>query len=575
LFGSRETVLKTIVVPPAIRAGIRPGAKPFKPGRVYALDFETVDGKPYTLQIADESGVSLKYLKRPADGLNEILDRALDFPSLENRFYCWFAPFDFPCLFFRWLSDFAENDFEKCFDYAGYAWKLKVSCARSWFARLSSDGGHHVRLLDAYQFWRCSLDKAAEKIFGERKHKKPRGLGSKRLKGAAFESYAKRDADLTRRLAMMIEKQHQSDDVLTSVSASEYAAKIFRRGLQRTIPYVPPDVEAFGLLSYHGGLNYCCPNVPVFIKGVYEYDITSAYPEAFCQLPDFTAGEWSPIDSYKKGIHGFYKIYFDSQCAYAPCRDARFQILPSGETVVTSYEIDSAIPCMRRWFVSGGYYFCAEKRRAASPFTPHMRRFFKLKDTATDPVQKDFAKICLNGISGKLIQNRETAPEIWEAGGLFNPAIASLVTGYTRAKIHGLMHRYGGFHCATDSFFTRRGDVPETKGMGGLKKSCYGDLLLLRNKLYLFFKPGKPYTVDNIIKGGFHGFQGRVQKDGWTATQQMGQALIDLWKHRAVSYKVDRIYRAREALARRLQPLTMLKGQERRLAVDWTQYKEC
>jgi hypothetical protein len=97
--------------------------------------------------------------------------------------------------------------------------------------------------------------------------------------------------------------------------------------------------------------------------------------------------------------------------------------------------------------------------------------------------------------------------EFWyEAGGLYHPPIASLITGYVRAKIHRLEHRYDALMTSTDGFFALRKPDPADMGnhLGGLTVE-HGHLTIWRERLYAFRSGG------NVVKQALHGFRGDLK----------------------------------------------------------------
>ncbi len=543
-------MIKQIAIPERVRQGVHPLQCAYKPAEIWGADFETVLGKPYTFQCHTGDRDYFEYLERPTDGLWAFLDIVQARKATDVRCYWWNLSFDLPCLLFENLRFFKLQDFVLASQYDGRKLEISVSCGKSWFANLKW-GRTKIRLLDAMQFFRCSLDKAAREILKSRKYKHPKGLGEKRLKGPAFERYAARDAKATYKLGQLIEKQHENYNITHTVSASHFASNVFRsKYLKKTIKYPQKLVEKAGILSYHGGLNYVTPDAPAFYRNMVEYDISSAYPEAFCQLPDFTSGRWVR----KPGAHGFRRVRWASQCDYKGLRDHAFRPVDRGTAWVTEYEYQSCKECLGGARVLDAWSWTGA---GDSPWAKYMYDFYHQKATAPNAVQKEFAKICLNGLSGKLVQNRETNEGQHIAGGLWNPAIASLVTGYTRARLHTLLHAAKGIHAATDSIITRDADLAVYGGLGGLERKEVGDLLLLRNKLYVFFKHG----TTKILKWGAHGY--------WADSE----TLMRLWRDRKTKYKVNHLWKVREGLARGKTPLLM-EETERELKICWEKYLE-
>lgn len=548
-------MIKAVLIPPSVRAGIRPHQSPYKDAEIWGADFETVDGEPYTIQVHHPGGDYFAYLERPADGLWHLLDLVEERGATLIRCYWWALFYDLPCLLFGALRYFKMRDFNITCRYGGRNVAVSVSCDKSWFGTIRWGKKYRIELLDGFQFFRTSLDNAAKLMGNVRKYTRPKGLGQKKLKGKRFQEYAKRDARITYKIGLKIEQECKREGISACVSASQFASKVFRSNyLKSPIEYVIRPLERAAMLAYHGGLNWVTPRAPGLFTNVTEYDISSAYPQAFNQLPNFcsTTARWTRNARHPERRHGFVRVRFGSQCGFYGVRGHDFSCIEKGNVWCTTYEYRSCHGCLREaeivdsWTWNGG---------GESPFKRYMIDFYKRKQDAPNGVRRYFAKICLNGLYGKLIQNKERDNGVFIAGGMFNPALASLVTGFTRARMHTLLHQYNGIHCATDSIFTREKKVPTSKGIGALERGTTGDLLLLRNKLYIFFKRG----TREILKWGAHGFWGTKED------------LIRLWRTRETRYTIGHIFKVREAFVQGRKPLRM-EQVERKLKVCWDDF---
>jgi len=92
--------------------------------------------------------------------------------------------------------------------------------------------------------------------------------------------------------------------------------------------------------------------------------------------------------------------------------------------------------------------------------------------------------------------------------------------------------------------------------MGDLARKTSGDLLLLRNKLYVFLD-----ADGRAVKSGLHGFWGTTAR------------LLALWRARKRVYSALHIWKIREAAR---QNKVALSGElrKRELLIDWKKYQD-
>lgn len=404
------------------------------------------------------------------------------------------------------------------------------------------------RLMDAHAFYTTSLDDAA-KMLGvgrklEVKHKKfTRGdLGDD-----LFLSYARQDAYLTRKIGEAIVSMHEDFDVPTCITAPHFASRVFRRHfLTKTVALPDQELEQAGLNSYHGGRNGYYLDGPKHLTGLYAYDITSAYPEAMRQLPNIEEATWEWAEQYEKGADALWCVTMQ----YRSCKYRGIMRHDNGfhatglvtDAWTTSYELDAAmaqgeveiIRCVG-WKMNG--------EKGAGPLARYVDHFFAMKKTAVGAARVA-AKLFLNSLYGKFFQkvplgivgyyDAETLDELgnvryvetdptatydYQAGGLYHPPIASLITGFVRARMHGLEHKYGAVMTSTDGFFARKppdpGDVGTDLGQLTVER---GDLSIWRERLY-DFKPSHKHTdrcedgcKKDKSKFALHGFRGNIDE---------------------------------------------------------------
>jgi hypothetical protein len=395
-----------------------------------------------------------------------------------------------------------------------------------------------VRLIDAAAFYpHESLNSVSEMLgIGRKEIVQDKRFTLDDLNNEAFLTYARQDAWLTRKIGEYVIDLHIEYDVPTCITAPHFAARVFRRHfLHREIMLPDPELEQAGLYSYHGGKNGYYLGGPKSLANIYAYDITSAYPEAMRQLPNIENGEWHWADRYESGAHALWKIDGDyKSCQYRGIMRHENSWHGNGKITdawTTSYELDAAI-AEGEFTITAcvGWVFRGEP---GGPLTEYVDRFFEAKRTAVGAA-RNAAKLFLNSLYGKFFQkvplglvgfyDAETLDDLgnvrlvetdpsalfdYQAGGLYHPPIASLITGFVRAKIHRLEHKYGAVMTSTDGFFALRAPDPADVGkhLGGLTVER-GHLSIWRERLYDFRPRGK----GSKSKFALHGFRGKLDE---------------------------------------------------------------
>lgn len=396
-----------------------------------------------------------------------------------------------------------------------------------------------AKLIDGYAFLPMSLNSAGEMLGLGRKETKPREFSRR----AAFDengdvrkdfrAYAEQDARLTQRIGEYIVGLHKSYDVSLCVSAPHFASKVFRRAfIHSEIPLPDQDVEQFGLWSYHGGKNGFYLDKPSRLAKIWHYDIRSAYPEAMAQLPNVEHGEWSFSENYVPHSHSIWKIEArHTSCKYRAFMDEFGKWIGNGviTSVVTGYELDAAIELGEIELISAsGYVFEGPETGALREY---VATFYAQKRDAKTPGERAEAKLHLNSLYGKFFQkvprgsvgsiDLDTGEYIYhdydeefdfDAGGLYHPPIASLITGYVRAKIHRLEHQYEAVMTSTDGFFAYKPPIGNELGdeLGELEAHI-GTLRIWRERLYIFYPEncGAPRCRRKHAAYAMHGFRGK------------------------------------------------------------------
>jgi len=413
-----------------------------------------------------------------------------------------------------------------------------------------------LQSLDSKAFSQASLARSLKMFgIPQDKLKQPEGLGSINYGELsaldpvriAFEEYSRQDALAERHLGLKIMEFHALYQVSPSISLPSYAAKVFRRHFMRaneSIPFPPDEVVKASELSYHGGKNGKYFDVPTVMEDLAEVDINSAYPHAMNALPGITKGRFMRVEAFKEDAVGVYCIsgYIEERHMLSKYRlvyDHGFKVVRGKgndrtyfkDLWHTCYEVEamlknSAVKVTGIW----GYVWRPDEK-ADNPFRRFVEHFYSKKESTpkTDP-HYHFYKIVLNALYGKLVstievQSGEGEDEIralremgvdmpafiriderfdkvlgrnvsvaknWRAGSMYNPFLASLITGHARRYLYELEVDLEAVHSATDSVKTRH-LVEAVKGLGGIKVECHGRCYLFRNKLYLHMSKDTTY----------------------------------------------------------------------------------
>jgi hypothetical protein len=384
---------------------------------------------------------------------------------------------------------------------------------------------------------------------------------------------------------------HQEFDVALSMSAPQFSMRVFTKYHMREDESIPLPSKAIcrgALASYHGGKNgfYVKPGL---YRNVSELDISSAYPHAMRSMPQFTRGTYKMVTAYDPGHQGVYCVTGNLRlCRYAIFQTHEGKPIFGGSVEklwVTSYELAEALRTGEFVLEScTGWLWIPDPTHDHNPLAEFVDVFYAKKEASHkgDPNYLTY-KLLLNSLYGKFIQNVEVeehggringeiiieedgrATEVakkFKAGGLFNPVIATLITGFVRAYLHRLEHEYTAIHSSTDSIKTLM-EVPKESlptGLGGLNVEVSGDCILLRNKLYLHYE-GPMVPGGKPAKFALHGFWGKVDD------------LLAMVAGRRIHYAVTHLYRMKEAAK---QGKVALKSyvQQREVNIDWPSYIE-
>ena len=532
--------------------------------QIIGVDTETCEGPPITMQFfghgCGKKGV-IKFLPIKQKTTRIFLD-ALD-DIIDNRpgrylLVGFNLKFDMLGLFHDRHEDLLTGEFE----FTINKWLVKGVYDTVFFATFTKSN-HIVHLIDGALFYTATnLANLAKLICPQLpKLTAPEGLGSKYFKASdrTFVDYAMRDAEIAYYLGLKILDWHREFNVDLCVSSPHFASKIFlKKFLKRSIELPPRFITDDALASYHGGKNNLT-QTGIFPK-IYSLDIVSAYPAAMQKMPSFSMQNLykrlsekhnpkNPVPEY--GVYtvsgickkSLWPIIYDHD--FIPQQDDFYDLC------ITGFEYNQALKSKHAFFSRvTGYYYDAAKDKHPSPLKAYSDYFFKKKAEAIDKQEIYFFKILLNALYGKFIQNREESVNVlrsqyapltdesdelkpakrFVAGGLFNPFIASMITGSVRAKIHEIELKYKAIHTATDGIFTTIKPAVKdlSKKLGGLKLDAEGELLLVRSKCYILYcdekvamehlakNPDRPLLKSGvrpgrwILKFATHAYYGKI-----------------------------------------------------------------
>lgn len=570
-------IVGELTIPNYIREGIKPNDRGGRLDRVIiGGDTETVEGEPNTIQFYSEDiAIDTIFFVNNKSALKTFV-KWMDSLKVRAEYviYIHNLKFDLIELLYGAHEKLVEDHGEFSFEVGD--WTCHGVYGTPTFARFTKAKKSTVMLIDSHSFFRGSLAEAAKLFCPDLpKLTRPRDLGKVRItpKDTSKIAYAMRDAEIDYHIGRSIEALHNEFDLRQCVSVADLAARIFRhRFLTYTIPQPDDNIIAMSIDAYHGGKN-AMPVKPGWYLGTTGLDIKSAYPHAMACMPSMENAKLykrfkRTLNPKKVPEYGVYKVSGTVRDCRWPCLfNHDFSTLSGNicDTHIQGFDLNEAL---RSREISScrveGYYYDHQRDVGTPAMRAFVEDFYHRKETEADPVKRYMYKTVMNSVYGKFIQTRkksrisyhnidsEKSGEVYDiiAGGMFHPFIAAAITAQPRAFMHRMEHKYKAIHTATDGMFTQaKGPFPKATGkLGNFERDSEGDLLLIRNKLYILYGKKSPKTFESrafagkhIIKFAKHGFQGSVYDlERLVATNKR-------------KYKADHVNQLRESVNRGLQ----------------------
>lgn len=458
--------------------------------RIVAFDFETTgSGDPFCLSVSPSDSQS--YCVTP-EGDNTTLTTEQILSELARpkwaRYMCMWFNIGFDAeVFISGLGAIhaqrlrIENETTlESGEFEG----LTVKYIKGKLLEFKDDNKHVVTHYDIGNIVRGSLDNCAKEWLGVSKHDTVDVTQFsdpvyREENKKAIEYYARIDAQITRRLAEAVTEKAESLDIPMGRPVSTgYMASEFARDRLDSKPGIAQSwMQSMAWESYAGG------RFEVYERGsvgdVAGPDINSAYPAVLAELPDPGSLDWekrtnAPIGDIRNADYGFVTVTLttvedrrilpftekiDDKVCYPAMREHTITtLLPTflfalDNGYITDYEIHNAALGHATENTKYPFSFIKDIYEERKELEANGRRFAGL-----------MLKIALNSLYGKLAQTTlkqylleesvnlgdmdkekgETFMSIdglpvlqrQEAGSMFNPFLASYITGLTRLELH-------------------------------------------------------------------------------------------------------------------------------------------
>lgn len=502
-----------------------------KPRNIIAIDTETDNGDIFL--IADSNG---DYLDHPDITFENVAKFLLKHEG--NWIFCYNLGYDAECI----LKLLPESILKS------YKWKKELRFSHLGYKihyidrkKLTISKGHHsVNCYDIAQYYE---NRPLPQAYSEniKKPLDPQYLTIKENRGVFSKHYYSRhknevrnycisDCILTKELAEnWVKTFHDTFGFYPAnwISSGYLAEKVLiNNGISvPTFNETPYEVQELARQSFYGGRFELIQRG--FIGECYLYDINSAYPFALTTLPDITNGKWIRSEKINpKSKLGFFAISVDVddnvKIAPFPFRKKNGTICyPCGrfKTFVTLDEISMIRQDPKiKYRILESYQFIPNKN-CNYPFKKFIEKQYdrRMKLRKQNNQLERAIKIILNSIYGKTAQKTNRT-----MGNLFNPVIASYITGFARSQLYRFVKENNldneTVAFATDSIAVRK-KIPNlhSEKLGEMKLDKEGnDVIFLSNGFYRFNEVWKRRGVgfDHEKKQEIEHETTRIDKDG-------------------------------------------------------------
>ncbi len=311
-----------------------------------------------------------------------------------------------------------------------------------------SKGHKSVAFYDIAQFYGTSLDKAAQYYLGKSKldiETKTFYPDYVKRNFNKIATYCINDAKLTLELA-----EYFVDILIKELDI--YPQKLYSTGYIAGIHFsrVCDIIDVRRYWRFHKNLlryayeAYAGGKFEVYQRGFgnfYQYDINSAYPYELAQLKDVRHAKVKHSKEYQKADYAFIraKLTITRDYSPVPVNQNGFCYYPAGifYKTITLAEYDFLVKRGDKIEIIDGYWLkCPDKK----PYYDEVMRLYALKakyKVGGDKLRYLLVKILLNSFYGKLIQvtyKHKGKRSYYEAGYLFNPIYAAVITANTRLR---------------------------------------------------------------------------------------------------------------------------------------------